>query len=73
MKCAAMYNFCECTVYSWVLSEPQIGTWWELRQWVPHTSGKHLIMQELLMLLNCGVGEDSWQSLGLQGDPTSQA
>ena len=25
-----------------------------------------------LMLLNCGVGEDSWESLGLQGDPTSQ-
>ena len=24
------------------------------------------------MLLNCGVGEDSWESLGLQGDPTSQ-
>ena len=24
-----------------------------------------------LMLLNCGVGEDSWDSLGLQGDPTS--
>ena len=24
-----------------------------------------------LMLLNCGVGEDSWQALGLQGDPTS--
>ena len=24
------------------------------------------------MLLNCGVGEDSWDSLGLQGDPTSQ-
>ena len=24
-----------------------------------------------LMLLNCGVGEDSWESLGLQGDPTS--
>ena len=23
------------------------------------------------MLLNCGAGEDSWQSLGLQGDPTS--
>ena len=22
-------------------------------------------------LLNCGVGEDSWKSLGLQGDPTS--
>ena len=22
------------------------------------------------MLLNCGVGEDFWESLGLQGDPT---
>ena len=26
---------------------------------------------EELMLLNCGVGEDSWESLELQGDPTS--
>ena len=26
---------------------------------------------EKLMLLNCGVGWDSWESLGLQGDPTS--
>ena len=26
---------------------------------------------EKLMLLNCGFGEDSWESLGLQGDPTS--
>ena len=25
------------------------------------------------MLLNCGVGEDSWESLRLQGDPTSQS
>ena len=24
-----------------------------------------------LMLLNCGIGEDSWESLGLQGDWTS--
>ena len=24
-----------------------------------------------LMLLNCGVGEDSQESLGWQGDPTS--
>ena len=23
------------------------------------------------MFLNCGIGEDSWESLGLQGDPTS--
>ena len=26
---------------------------------------------EKLMLLNCGVGEDTWDSLELQGDPTS--
>ena len=26
---------------------------------------------EELMLLNCGLGEDSWESPGLQGDPTS--
>ena len=26
---------------------------------------------EELMRLNCGVGEDSWESLGLPGDPTS--
>ena len=24
-----------------------------------------------LMLLNCGVGEEPWESLGQQGDPTS--
>ena len=25
-----------------------------------------------LMLSNCGAGEDSWESLGRQGDQTSQ-
>ena len=25
------------------------------------------------MLLNCGIGEDSWESLGEQGDQTSQS
>ena len=29
------------------------------------------VSSEELMLLNCGVGEDSLESLGLQGDPTS--
>ena len=32
---------------------------------------KRLSTKERL-LLNCGVGEDSWESLGLQGDQTSQ-
>ena len=31
---------------------------------------KKLSAKELI-LLNCGVGEGSWESLGLQGDPTS--
>ena len=43
-------------------------------------SSSHMWMLELdhketwalkKMLLNCGVGEHSWESLGLQGDPTS--
>ena len=29
------------------------------------------LSSEELMFLNCGVGEDSWESLGLQGDPAS--
>ena len=33
---------------------------------------KNLSTEEL-MLLNCGAGEDSWESLGLQGDQTSQS
>ena len=28
---------------------------------------------EELMHLNCGVGEDPWESLGLQGDPSSSS
>ena len=33
--------------------------------------GYNLLKCKVLMLTNCGVGEDSWESLGLQGDPTS--
>ena len=32
---------------------------------------KWKLSAEELMLLNCGVGEDSWESLALQGDPTN--
>ena len=48
---------------------------------VPWTARRsnHSILKEIssgcsfeeLMVLNCGVGEDSWESLRLQGDPTS--
>ena len=39
-----------------------------------HEIKRHLLLRlsaEELMLLNCGIGEDSCESLGLQGDPTS--
>ena len=40
-------------------------------RWAQNVS-KHLEMfVEELILLNCSVGDDSWESLGLQGDPTS--
>ena len=32
---------------------------------------KRKLSTEELMFFNCSVGEDSWESLGLQGDPTS--
>ena len=34
---------------------------------------KKKLSSKELMLLNCGVGEDSQKSLGLQGDQTSQS
>ena len=38
--------------------------------WVWELDWRRLSTEEL-MLLNCGVVEDSWESLGLQGVPTS--
>ena len=32
-----------------------------------------MLSTEELMLSNCGVGKDSWDSLGQQGDQTSQS
>ena len=32
-----------------------------------------MLSTEELMLLNCGIGEDSWESFRLQGDQTSQS
>ena len=40
--------------------------------WIWELEGRKLSAKEL-MLLNCGVGEDSQESLGLQGDRTSQS
>ena len=45
-------------VFQWSCMDVRVGMWRKLSA-------------EELMLLNCGVGEDSWESLGQQGDPTS--
>ena len=44
--------------FLWSCTDVRVGLWRRLNA-------------EELMLLNCGVGEDSWESLGLQGDPIS--
>ena len=44
--------------FQWSCMDVRVGLWRKLSA-------------EELMLLNCGVGEDSWESLGLQGEPTS--
>ena len=41
--------------------------------WMWELDCKKKLSAEELMLLNCGIGEDSWESLGLQGDTTSQS
>ena len=44
--------------FQWSCMDVRVGLWRKLSA-------------EELMLSNCGVGEDSWESFGLQGDPTS--
>ena len=44
--------------FQWSCMDVRVGLWRKLST-------------KVLMLLNCGVGEDSWESPGLQGDPTS--
>ena len=44
--------------FQWSCMNVRVGLWIKLST-------------KKLMLLNCGIGEDSWESLSLQGDPTS--
>ena len=51
------------------------------RTWVSRIAGRRftiwvtreVLSAKELILLNCNVGEVSWESLGLQGDPTSSS
>ena len=42
-------------------------------EWPSFLKKLQTISAEELVLSNCDVGENSWESLGLQGDPTSQS
>ena len=46
------------------------GTWQTDLNIYPEALRRKLSTEEL-MFLNCDVGEDSWESFGLQGDPAS--
>jgi len=54
-------------VYSWSygFSSSHVQMWEKI--------GPSRLSTEELMLSNCGAGEDAWESLGLQGDQTSQS
>ena len=41
--------------------------------WMWELDHKKRLRTEELMVLNCGAGENFWESLGLQGDQTSQS
>ena len=68
IKCYICYNYFSSYLsygslsrlwfFLWSCMDVRVGLW------------RRLSTKEL-MLLNCGVGEDSWEPLGLQGDPTS--
>ena len=55
---ATKVRLVKAMVFLWSCMDVRVGLWRRLST-------------EELMLLNCGVGEDSGESLGLQGDPTS--
>ena len=52
-------SFITCALFCMYLTFLKAKLWW--------------FWTVVLMLLNCGVGEDSWESLGHQGDQTSQS
>ena len=52
------FHVVKAMVFPWSCMVVRVGLWRRLSA-------------EELMLLNCGVGEDFWESLGLQGDPAS--
>ena len=72
------YGFSSSQVWMWKLDYKKADTWQNQYNSVKFKNKIKLnkiflkkLSAEELMLFNCGVGKDSWESLGLQGDPTS--
>ena len=47
--------------------KPHYWRHWYITSFILFHSSHWMLSTKELMLLNCGVGEDSWESLGLQG------
>ena len=62
----------DCIVHGVTKSQTQLGNF-HIHLYIHGIGLWRRLSAEELMLLNCGVGEDSWESLGLQGDPTSRS
>ena len=72
---ANMWNEYSCIVVWTFFGIALLWDWnenWPFPVLRPNIAGlQRKLKAEKLMLLNCGVGEDSWESPGLQGDPTN--
>ena len=69
---------CDCDKCKWEAHTPlrlcsgALDPDWGWEYWFkPDLKNTGKLSKLELILLNCGVGEDSWESLGLQGDPMS--
>ena len=60
LKCDVTLPSKVCLIKTMVFSSSRVWMLDYKESWAPE-----------MMLLNYGVDEDSWESLGLQGDPTS--
>ena len=60
------------TELKWILEEVDF-VWPSIHFHINYITINRMLSTEELMLLNFSVGEDSWESLGLQGGQTSQS
>ena len=80
-RCPRGRNSTHSIILAWKIPWTMDWAWWATVHWVVRgqtrlgtNSWSWVCWKYIkLMLLDCGVGEDSWESLGRQWDPTSQS